>query len=207
MMTHSSFGTKELSFNLAHVLHKIMEDEWLSTDLGGLLLVEDDGTVSVCEKQPYESFGNAPLCALALQKGSHVISEVKVNCCLQEVCSHVFLVSKGHGKVPSYILLPEKWKTFRGCLVHCPPGQSPELISFIFSSYWCSSSCTSSSLSGIFAPLKQIASGTCGCALRLHRALPYNSLLSFPLLSLHGPLSWTAFPLAFPSSFLPQVLR
>lgn len=113
-MTESFFGTQELSFNLAHVLPKIMEDEWLSTDLGGLLLVEDDGTVSasvleqLCENQPCDSFGIAPLCVLALQKGSHVISEVKVNCCLQEVCSHVFLVSKGHGKVPSYILLPEK---------------------------------------------------------------------------------------------------
>lgn len=114
-------------------------------------------------------------------------------------------------------LNPAPWeiKELQRLMVHCPPGQNPELISFISSSCWQGGGCCSSFSSGILAPITDSLRDIWLCP-------PHcPSLCSFPSLSpqpcsLLCPLllpPWASelgslpfgFPLFLPSSVAPLI--
>ena len=156
------------------------------------------------------------------------------NCLTHEMLWCISCVKRPWG---GPVLDPVAWKNFRGCLVHCPPGQTPELISFISSSCWREGGtglvlllpllvlwdlcfCQANRLREMWlCPPSLPPFSLCYIAPLIPTfslpplslspcSLPPSLPLPYPLfLSLPGPLSWTSIPLAFSSSFLPQFLH
>lgn len=89
-------------------------------------------------------------------------------------------------------------------LVHRPLGQTSQLISFMFSWQWRGGAIGGSGYGMLRSSLPRgvVAEPSPLCC--VPPLIPFA--LSLPP-SLPGPPSWTAFLLAFPSSFLPQALH